>query len=211
MTRKLTVLLFMATAMGLTLGASSQTQTTPPPDRIEEDWQVVLGTPATETNCPQLLTSMSPTGSATDPYGVFKLNYRDRPSYQAGGLSLQVWQDKQFQSNSDQGTAQCTTANETVTWTQRMSLSGGSLNYKVLSGNSTTWGQFGVNATDLAVNTSSSLSDLSGYTPAKSVEKAGATYGADRVASMTLLQVRYYQGSTLLSTDTTARQVNVAP
>jgi hypothetical protein len=31
------------------------------------------------------------------------------------------------------------------------------------------------------------------------------------VTSMTLVQVRYYKGSTLLSTDTTPRQVNVAP
>jgi hypothetical protein len=209
MSRKLTVFLSVATTLGLMLGASFRTAA--PPDRIEEDWNVVLGTPDTSTNCPQLLTAMSPTGSDTDPSGIFKLNYRDQPSYQAGGLSAQVWQGKQFLSNSDQGTVQCTTANETITWTQRMSVSGGNLNFKVLSGNSSTWGQFGVNDTDLAVNTSSSLADLSGYSPANSVAKAGATYGADRVTTMTLIQVRYYQGSTLLSTDTTARQVNVAP
>jgi hypothetical protein len=209
MTRKLTVVLSVASALALALGASFQTA--PQPDRIEEDWQVVLGIPATNTNCPQLVTSISPTGSDTDPSGVFKLNYRDQPSYQAGGLSVQAWQGQQFLSNSDQGSAQCTTANETITWTQRMSLSGGNLNFKVLSGNSTTWGQFGVNDTDLAVSAVSSAADLSGYSPANSVAKAGATYGADKVTTMTLLQVRYYQGSTLLSTDTTARQVNVAP
>jgi hypothetical protein len=209
MSRKLTAFLTVASTLGLMLGASFQS--TPQPDRIEEDWQVVLGTPESSTNCPQLLTSMSPTGADTDPSLVFKLNYRDQPNYQTGGLSAQVWQGKQFLSNSDQGTEQCSTANETITWTQRMSLSGGNVNFKVRSGDSTTWGQFGVNDTDLSVNSSSSLSDLSGYSPATSVAKAGATYGADRVTSMTLLQVRYYQGSTLLSTDTTARQVNVAP
>jgi hypothetical protein len=209
MNRKLTVLLSVASTLGLMLGASFQS--TPQPDRIEEDWQLVVGAPSTGNNCPQVLTSMSPTGVDTDPAMVFKLNYRDQPSYQDGGLSAQVWQGKQFVSNSDQGSEQLSTPNETITWTQRISLSGGNLNFKVLSGNSTTWGQFGANDTDLAVNTSSSLADLSGYTPAKSVAKAGATYGADKVSSMTLVQVRYYQGSTLLSTDTTARQVNVAP
>jgi hypothetical protein len=209
MTRKLTILLPVSLTLGLMLGASFQT--TSQPDRIEEDWQLVIGTPSTNNTCPQVLTSMSPTGVNTDPGLVFKLNYRDQPSYQDGGLSAQIWQGSQFVSNSDQGSAQLGTPNETITWTQRMSLSGGSLNFKVLSGNSTTWGQFGANDTDLAVNTSSSLSDLSGYSPATSVAKAGATYGADKVTSMTLVQVRYYQGSTLLSTDSTARQVNVSP
>jgi hypothetical protein len=209
MTRKQTVLLSVASTLGLMLGAGFQS--TPQPDRIEEDWQVVIGTPDTSNDCPQLLSTMSPTGSATDPSLVFKLNYRDQPSYQSGGLSAQVWQGSQFGSKSDQGSAELGTPNETITWTQRMSLSGGSLSFKVLSGNSTTWGQFGANDTDLAVSASSSLADLSGYSPTNSVAKAGATYGANRVTSMTLLQVRYYQGSTLLSTDTTARQVNVAP
>jgi hypothetical protein len=193
----------------LALGAGYQTP--PAPDRIEEDWQVVLGTPDANSNCPQFYSVMSPTGVNSDPYMLFELNYRDLPTYQPGGLSAQLWQGGNFATNSDQGTAQCNTPNETITWTQRMSLSGGNLNFKVLSGNSTTWGQFGVNATDLALSTPSSLADLSGYTPNYSVTNSAVSYGPNRVTTMTLLQVRYYQGSTLLSTDTTARQVNVAP
>jgi hypothetical protein len=209
MSRKLTVCLSVASAVALMLGASFMTAAQP--DRIEEDWQVVLATPDTSTDCPQISATISPTGSDQDPRMVLKLNYRDQPSFQAGGLSAQVWQGKQFLSNSDQGSDQLATPNETITWTQRMSLSGGNLNFKVLSGNSTTWGQFGANDTDLAVTSSSSLSDLSGYAPTYSVSNSGATFGANRVTTMTLLQVRYYQGSTLLSTDTTARQVTVAP
>ena len=208
MPRILTAFFSAALMLSLTLGAAFPNAA---PDRVEEDWQLVLDTPDPNTNCPQVLTSMAPTGVDTDPNIVFKVNYRDQPNYQSGGLSAQVWQSKQFVSNSDQGSAQCNTTSETITWSQRMSLSGGNLNFKVFSGNSTTWGQFGVNDTDLAVSTTSSTGDLSGYSPTNSVTKAGATYGADRVNTMTLLQVRYYQGSTLLSADTTARQVNVAP
>jgi hypothetical protein len=199
----------MAATLGVALGAAFQS--TPAPDRVEEDWQMVIGTADQATNCPQVSAVMSPTGSAADPSLVFKLNYRDQPSYQAGGLSAQVWQGANFVSNSDQGTAACNTNNETVTWTQRMSLSGGNLNFKVLSGNSTTWGQFGINDTDLAVTTPSSLADLSAYQPNYGVGKSGVTYGANRVTSMQIVQVRYYQGSTLLSTDTTVHPVNVAP
>ena len=209
MSRQIAVLLSAVSALGLMIGAALQPATQP--DRIEEDWQVVLGTPDTNTNCPQFSTVMSSSASDTDPIMMFLLNYRDQPSYQPGGLSAQLWQNKQFLSNSDQGTDQCATADETVAWTQRMSLSGGSVNFKVLSGNSITWGPFGVNDTDLAVSGTSALSDLSGYSPASSVTKSRATFGANRLVSMTLLQVRYYQGSTLLTTDSTPRQVNLAP
>lgn len=202
MSRSLTAILAATALVALALGASFQS---PAPDRVEEDWQVVLGTPDPTATCPQFLTIMSPTGVVTDPYLRFELNFRDQPSFQAGGLSAQFWQGTNFVSNSDQGTATCNTANESITWTQRMSLSGGNLNFKVLSGNSTTWGQFGVNDTDLAVSNSSSLADLSGYKPDYSVSKSGVGFGPNRVTSMTLLQVRYYQGSTLLSTDTTPR------
>jgi hypothetical protein len=207
MYRALTAILAGAALVVLALGAGFQT---PVPDRVEEDWQVVLGTPDTTLTCPQFSTTMSPTGVNTDPFLRFKLNFRDQPSFQAGGLSAQIWQGTNFVSNSDQGTAQCNTPNETITWTQRMNVSGGNVNFKVLSGNSTTWGQFGVNATDLAVSTSSSLADLSGYQLTYSVAQSGVGFGPNLVTSMTLLQVRYYQGSTLLSTDTTARQVNVS-
>jgi hypothetical protein len=207
MSRILTCLLGLATALALGAGF----QSSPAPDHIEEDWQVVLGSPDTNLNCPQVVSVMSPTGVGSDPAMQFKLNYRDQPSYQAGGLSAQLWQGSTLVSNSDQGTEECATTRETITWTQRMSLSGGKINFKVLSGNSKTWGEFGVNDTDLAMSTPSSLADLSGYSPDYAVAQSGAPFGPNRVATMTLLQVRYYQGSTLLSTDTKARNVNVAP
>jgi hypothetical protein len=194
--------------VALALGAGFQTSS--PPDHVEEDWQLVLGTPDTNLNCPQVYTTMSPTGANTDPSMQFKLNYRDQPSYQAGGLTAQLWQGSNFVSNSDQGSAQFSTSNETITWTQKMSLSGGTINFSVMSGNSTTWGQFG-GGDNLTLNTSSSLSDLSGYKPDYSVAKSAAPFGPNLVTTMTLVQVRYYQGNTLLSTDTTPRQVNVAP
>jgi hypothetical protein len=209
MRRFLAVAIAAAATLGVSLGSAFQS--TPAPDRVEEDWVMVIGTADQATNCPQTSAVMSPTGNDADPSLVFKLNYRDQPSYQAGGLSAQIWQGTSFVSNSDQSTVSCNTNNETVTWTQRMSLSGGSLNFKVLAGNSTTWGQFGTGDADLAVTTSSSLADLSAYKPDYGVGKSGVTYGANRVTSMQIVQVRYYQGSTLLSTDSTPHAVNVAP
>src|SRR4051812_31238811 len=106
--------IFLSSALTLSLSLGADYQTAPLPDRIEEDWQVVLGKPDNTANCPQFSTVMSPTGVGSDPYLLFELNYRDQPRYRAGGLSAQLWRGRQFVSNSDQGTAQCKTPNETI-------------------------------------------------------------------------------------------------
>ena len=41
------------------------------------------------------------------------------------------------------GTGVCETQGETLTWTQQMTLSGGSVNFNVVNGQSLTWGKFG--------------------------------------------------------------------
>jgi hypothetical protein len=107
----------------------------------------------------------------------------------------------------DQGTAVCSTNSETITWTQRMSLASGTLTYKVLAGQSTTWGQFGQADTDLTVSVPCSASSLASYSADDSASRSTVSYGANRVTSMTLVQVRTYQNGTLLSTDTKARNV----
>ena len=100
---------------------------------------------------------------------------------------------------------------ETITWTQRMSLSGGNLNYNVVNGQSTTWGKFGQGQGTLGVSMPSTLSDLGAYKPDYSVSKSGVSWQSNRVTSMTLLQVRYYSGGQLISTDSTSRTVDLTP
>jgi len=143
------------------------------------------------------------------PSAVFSLNYQDFPNFVPGGLQARIVRGDATLASSVQGSAQFQTAGETITWTQRLTLSGGTLYFKITNGQSTTWGPFGEHHSRLSVNTASQIDNMDKYDPGLSVSNSRPSFGMNRVASMTLLQVRYYQGQTLLATDSTARQVAI--
>jgi hypothetical protein len=181
------------------------------PDQVEEDWQLVIGTPDLVGVGPQITTSMSPVSDDSTPFAAFDLNYREYPSFQNGGMQIQVWSGKNVLNTSSNGTDQFATAGETVTWTQRLSLGeGGTVSYRVLNGQSTTWGTFGGNGNHLTVNYSTTLGDLSGYSPDTSVANSGASWESNLVTQLTLVQVRYYKSGQLIAVDTTPRNI-IAP
>ena len=205
MCRLFLIALLSILPLPLTLGAASATV-----DGVEEDWVLVVTTPDPNITCPQISTQMLLDSDPTSAVMVFNLNYREAPTFFAGGLQVKIQSGDQVYATAYQGSAQLQTSNETIPWTQRLSLSNGTLSFKVNSGTSTTWGNFGQGETDLAVSIASSRTSLSNYSPDASVTNSGAGFGANRVGSMTLLRVRYYQGQTLLSTDSTPRMVNLS-
>src|SRR5262245_4868156 len=91
-----------------------------PPDRVEEDWQVVIDDPNPDEVGPQITTCMSPVSDDSTPFVAFDLNYRDHPSFQTGGLQVKVYSNGDVLGSSSQGTQLLSTSNETITWTQRM-------------------------------------------------------------------------------------------
>src|SRR4051812_12267546 len=103
-------------------------------DRVEEDWQLSIATADFDANSPQITTCMSPGAINSSPFLIFNLNYRNYPAFSAGGLQVKVWNGGQVVASSSQASGQLQNDNETITWTQRMSLSGGNVNFKVLSG-----------------------------------------------------------------------------
>src|SRR5205085_1220301 len=108
-----------------------------------------------------------------------------------GGLQVQVWSGNGVVATSSQGSAQFATQGETVSWTQRLSLGGGSITYDIDNGQSTTWGVFGQDA-KLRVSLPAGSNSLAGYSPQYSVKKSGASWQSNRVSGLTLLRVRYY-------------------
>ena len=90
---------------------------------------------------PQMTMVMSPNSDPTAAFVTFYLNYRDYPDWQPGGLQLKAY-GAAFDPSSPpplldtdtEGTQVCSTAGETISWTQRMSLSSGSLNLSVVNG-----------------------------------------------------------------------------
>jgi hypothetical protein len=177
------------------------------PDQVEEDWELVVGTPDIIGVGPQITTSMSPVSDNSTPFFAFDLNYREYPSFQAGGMQIQVWDGDNVLSTSSKGSAQFATPGETVTWTQRMSIDEGTVSYQVRNGQSTTWGSFGGSG-QLKVSFSTSYDSLSGYSPDTSVSNSGVSWESNYVTSMRLVQVRYYDASgRLISTDSTPRSI----
>jgi hypothetical protein len=201
----------------VSLGMAQQSGSSPP-DQIEEDWQVIVANPDPVAIGPQITTCASPNSVPTGSFVTFYLNYQDYPSWNAGGLQVKAYgpvanpgSSPPVLNSSNQGNGVCETQGETITWTQQMSLSGGNLQYNVVNGQSSTWGKFGQGVGTLAVSMPCTVADLGSYKPDYSVSKSGVSWQSNRVTSMTLLQVRYYSGGKLLSTDSTARQVNLSP
>jgi hypothetical protein len=203
MTMKL-VIMSAAFVMASSIGLG---QTSGTPDQIEEDWKVVIASPSPIEVGPQLTTCMSPVSDGSTPFVAFDLNYRDTPSYQAGGLQVKVYSNDDVQSSTSQGDAVCQTANETISWTQRMSFSGNKITYAIVIGQSTTWGQFGQAQSLGPVSFTSSIASLASYSADTSVAKSGAGWQSNRVATMALVCVRYYKGGQLVSTDNKLRSV----
>jgi hypothetical protein len=179
-------------------------------DRVEEDWELVIGQPDLTAEGPQITTIMSTTDDLSGQFVAFNLNYRGQPDYQPGGLEVVGYMGKEVQTSSNQETHQLETADETVTWTQRMQISSGTVQYDITQGESTTWGQFGQGeGSNLRLSLSSTTTDLSGYRPEASIRYSGAGWQPNRVTSMRIKQIRYYSEGNLIALDPTPREIDL--
>lgn len=194
----------LAIALG-TARASAQTPTGVA--RVEEDWQLAIDQPDINNDGPQVTCVISPQ-TVDAVYAAFDINFHSQPDYQAGGLQMHVWDPNDpIKTYNFPATGVIQQTNETVTWTQRMSLAGGVLVFQVLNGNSQTWGSFGGSSSWIAVNTS--LSDLDGYDSNESLDNSGVSYAGNRVQSLTLVAVRWYDShGNLLQQNTTPQTVH---
>lgn len=191
---------------------------------IEEDWKVVVATPSPTEQGPQIFTAMSPNGDIQNtPYFMFNLNFRDvvtaNPRFTAGGVQVQCWSGMTELTGglATEGTAQLSTTNETITWTQRMrftTVSGTTyLRFGIPTATSTTWGTFGTQVTGsnsslFYVYPNPTVTSFASYSPTFSAANSQVAWQKQNVSSMALLQVRYYDvNDKLLSTDTTQRNV----
>lgn len=158
--------------------------------RIEEDWRLDIITPETASNSPQITCAMSPAGSDEGEYMTFELNHQSQPGYSSGGLHLHAWNSEYLLGSSHSAGVCLATPNETISWTQSMSLVDGWLVYEISQGTSQTWGEFG--PTELRVALRTNLTNLNSYDPDSSLRDSGVGFGANRVSSLTLRTVRLF-------------------
>lgn len=179
---------------------------TPNYDRIEEDWEFIVGEPDPDTHAPQLINVISPIRTLDEDYAVLELNHCTQPDYAEGGLQLQLWSDEEYRTNyTPQPSLLLAIPNETIRYTIVMSIENGQLKFRVKNGTSTSWGNFGSDA--FVVSRSARRSDLSLYSPVLSANKSRVGFAAHRVEKFALKTVRYYRNNVLLQTDETVRQV----
>lgn len=205
--RRFLARLSAAAAFCMLFPFSAQAQTSSAVTRVEEDWELVISEPAPDSDAPQVTCVISPYSGATSVHCTLEINHRTLPTYASGGLQLQAWYYETFLTRNSAEQGVLSTDGEVITWTTKMELDNGRLDFEV-NGNSTTWGQFGVGG-DLRLSLSTNLSSLAGYSPETSVDQSGIGYAANRVGSLVLKEVRYYNAANeLLSTDTTDRAVH---
>jgi hypothetical protein len=153
---------------------------------VEEHWELQLGEPDTTRSSPQTTMVMSPTNDLGGAHFLFTLNHAPVPDYHLGGMQVQLWNgDDVAQEKAGSASGSLANANETVSWTQRMSLENGTLKFEVVDGQSTTWPTFGADG-DLSVSTASSLVSLNSYRPAVSLTESQVSYAENRVTSLVL-------------------------
>jgi len=200
----------MAMVILVTFSAMAPCQTLPTIVRVEQDWELQVGTPSPQTDAPQIVCVISPTENVEGLHAAFELNQQTLPSYVRGGLQLQVWNgetslaERKFPNNNV-----LALTDETITWTMRMNLAGTSLTFEVVNGQSRTWGAFGGQGYLQASVQSTTLTDLNGYNPQVSVDNSGAGFAGNLVKSLTLKESRLYTATGETLVDSTPRNVYV--
>jgi hypothetical protein len=178
--------------------------------RVEEDWSLTVNQPNSDVASPQVSTQMarSPTSSH---FCNLHLNSVDVPAFALGGLQLQAWQgSNNLAVYTSTNSAIMSTDNELVTWTQYLRNDTGQLRFGigtlqsgVPGSSSQTWGDF----SGIEVTVPSGSTSLNNYDPNYSLQNSGVTFGANRVTSMVMTQVRYYYTNGTVITDSTPRVV----
>jgi hypothetical protein len=176
-------------------------------DRIEEDWEVVIGEPSPEEEAPQILNVISPFADHTREYFVFELNHSTQPDYAKGGMQLQRWTGETVHSwKTSANRSQLAIPAETVTYTVRMRLIDGDLWVSARNGQSQTWGEFGTG--EMYVWSPTYMPNLNNYQTANSVANSRVGYASYRVTKFVLKEVRYYSNGELVLTDEEDRVVH---
>jgi hypothetical protein len=166
--------------------AAGQTQIV----QIEEHWELVIGEPDVPVSAPQTTMVMSPNGDLDGQYFLFTINHRNVPSYEPGGLQVQLWNGEEAVNTESWGGATLDQANDTIRWVERLSVEDGTLNFQIVDGSSQAWGDFG-GGDSLSLSTPTELENLNGYRPAISIGESEVGYAGNRVQNLTLTELRW--------------------
>lgn len=158
--------------------------------QVEEFWELRVSQPDPDRSAPQTTMVMSPVDGLSGSHFLFTLNHVTAPGFEAGGLQVQQWDGAdQVQECVASEIGALSHNEEVVTWTQRLTLTDGTLKFEVVDGESETWGSFGDG--ELALTTPTTLNRLNNYRPAVSLSESQVSYAENRVISLVLTKLRW--------------------
>jgi len=198
-------------ASGLAPGPVAQAEAPEGTMAIEQDWRVALHTVSDfeQVAFPQYITGFAiPRVPA-----LFQItwNHRDMPFVEEGGIQLQAYSWDELEEESEVVTPpwreRLAHDNETVTWTQRLQVSGLDYVFTVRDIVGTTWGNI---SEPYSVKRSflEWAPPLELYTFEEIRRNSGVTAGANRFKELVIVETRFYDHeNTLLLRDTEERVV----
>jgi hypothetical protein len=158
--------------------------------KVEEDWELKVGTPDADSHAPQISIAMSPTPSLNTWHATFELNHCSEPYYVGGGVHLQLWNGASLVADQGWGEFKYLNhAEDHVHWTQVIEVSDGKIAVSVQDGTGKTWGSFG--GSNLTVSATAPVYDLNDYKVDTSINESGVCLAGNRVHEMVLKRVRY--------------------
>lgn len=159
---------------------------------VEEHWELTVGGPVPNRSAPQVTMTMCPTDNLDCHFFVLTLNHWSDPDFAPGGVQVQHWHGDEIVSTHP-GPAEDTLEydDETVCWTQRLTVEDNTLTFEIVDGTSQTWGNFGGSGY-LRDSFGTSLSNLNGYQPGISITESGISYAGNRVSSLVLTKLVWY-------------------
>jgi hypothetical protein len=165
---------------------------------IDQDWELVVGTPDPDHCSPQIFALLYP-ASGGDFSCQFLINYCDQPDFSAGGVQIQIWQDTSVLDGEDNAPNQAVlqNVNETITFTLRMQLVKGNLQFSAVNVSSASWGD----VNNLFTSVPYAQNSLASYSTADTLANSGILLGSNRVTSLRITQVRKTNSSGIVTTE----------
>ncbi len=167
--------------------------------KIEEVWEMVVNEPDPANYSPQVTFFTSPSANIDHSYFQLQLNYAADEGFSPGGFHVAAVQGGEILDEARSDTRRTlATDGDLIRWTSVMAVVQDKVLFAVKDGHGEEWGYFG--GPDYLVKiVQSPVTDLSEYHPQHSLDTVDIGFGANRVASITLVEVRcfYTDGRTV--------------
>lgn len=169
--------------------------------KVEEDWEMVTQEPDSAIVSPQVSFAMFPCGHehidevvqhAHNVYFLLQMNYFADDYFSAGGFHVAAVEQEDIVDEERSATQIVLSSDhDHVSWTSVMAVVDNKLMFAVKNGYGNDWGTFG-GPEYLVQMQNCPISNLKEYDYSTSLKNVDISFGANRVDSITLKEVRLY-------------------